>query len=246
MRNALTNRHRVTLSLSFIKRNVFLWLLLLGGGPVCAVKAETYVAGQAGYTLAHAATHVEVIDPGLGAIPPGTTASNLRLNDSLLYGMKVGRYLDSIPWLGVELESFITKPHIPSQHVTYDIPGTGSVAVDEPGATNRLIVVAPNLVARYRVGDVEPYLGVGPGVFILHQKQGASTSSSPFSQSSTRVGLNTQVGVRYRMTERVSVFGEWKFNYVRYHLSGQADVPSFGMNATIQLHHFVFGIGYHF
>lgn len=210
-------------------------------------QAETYLAGQFGYTVAPDVSHVEVVDPGLGAVPPGTTASNLKLNNSPMYGVKVGHYLDAVPWLGAELEGFMTSPHIPSQRVTYQIPGAGAVSVTEPGATNRLVVMAPNLLARHRMGDFEPYVGLGPGVFFLHQKQGSSTAGPvAFSQSSTSIGLNTQVGLRYRLTTHLSVFAEWKFNYLRYHLSGQADVPSFGMNATLRLHHVAFGLGYHF
>jgi hypothetical protein len=42
------------------------------------------------------------------------------------------------------------------------------------------------------------------------------------------------------------MFGEWKYNYGRIDLAGQADVNHFGITALSQLHHFVFGVGYHF
>jgi outer membrane protein W len=119
--------------------------------------------------------------------------------------------------------------------------------VEEGGATNRLIIVSPLLLARYQAGAFEPYVGIGPGLFMLHQQQLTSAASgTDYSQSYTGVGLNTQVGVRYRLTDHLSMFGEWKFNYASLNLSGQADVGHYGINAVATLHHFVFGIAYHF
>lgn len=217
------------------------------GAWFLSAHAETYIAGQVGYTVAQDTTRGRVTDPSLIGLPAGTTVGNLNLNNSSMYGMKLGRYFDSTPWLGVELESFMTTPHTPQQRVTLQAPGVGTVLLDETGATNRLIVVAPNLMARYQAGAFEPYVGIGPGVFFLHQRQESPTSgSTAYSQSSTRVGLNTQVGLRYRMTDHVSLFGEWKYNYVRFNLAGQADGPYAGVSAVANLHHFIFGVGYHF
>jgi outer membrane protein W len=119
--------------------------------------------------------------------------------------------------------------------------------VEEGGATNRLIVVSPLLLARYQAGAFEPYVGVGPGLLLLHQQQLTSAASgTAYSQSYTGIGLNTQVGLRYRLADHVSMFGEWKFNYARLSLPGQADVGHYGINTVATLHHFVFGIAYHF
>ena len=115
------------------------------------------------------------------------------------------------------------------------------------GATNRLIVVSPLLLARYQAGAFEPYVGAGPGLLLLHQNQLTSAAGgTAYSQSYTGIGLNTQVGLRYRLADHVSMFGEWKFNYARLSLPGQADVGHYGINAVATLHNFVFGIAYHF
>ncbi|MDP3092491.1 MAG: OmpW family outer membrane protein [Nitrospira sp.] len=209
--------------------------------------AETYIAGQVGFTLAQDTTRGRVNDPTYSGFPTGTSISNVGLNNSIMYGMKVGHYFGSVPWLGVELEGFVTTPHRPQQRLTLGVPGSGNVTLEEGGATNRFIVVSPVLLARYQAGAFEPYVGVGPGLFMLHQKQLTSAASgTAYSQSYTGIGLNTQVGLRYRLTDHVSMFGEWKFNYARLNLPGQADVNHFGINAIATLHHFVFGVAYHF
>lgn len=221
--------------------------LVVWGFSVMPAQAETYIAGQVGYTMAQDTARGRINDPTYAGLPAGTSVSTVNLNNSLVYGMKVGHYFDSMPWLGIELEGFMTNPNRPQQRLTLGIPGTGNISVEESGATNRVTVVSPNLVLRYQAGALEPYIAVGPGVFFLHQKQLATTLGGlTYSQSHTGFGLNTQVGLRYRLTEDVAVFGEWKFNYARVDLPGQADAGHYGINTLVTLHHFVFGIGYHF
>lgn len=212
-----------------------------------AAQAETYIAGQVGYTLAQDISRGRINDPAYAGLPVGTTVSTVNLNNSLMYGMKIGRYFDSLPWLGVELEGFITNPNRPQQRLTLGVPGTGNVSVDEPGATNRVVVLSPNVLFRYQAGAFEPYIGAGPGVFFLHQKQFPTTPGGlTYSQSNMGYGINTQVGLRYRFNEHLALFGEWKFNYARVDLSGQADADHYGINSLVTLHHFVFGVSYHF
>jgi outer membrane protein W len=228
-----------------------LWLILMVGlawlTSVPAARAETYIAAQAGYTIPRDTARGRATDPENAGLPAGTSVGPVKLDGSPLYGMKLGHYFESVRWLGVELETFVTTPHRPQQHIKLGVPGMGTVHYVEPGATNRLIVLSPLLVARYRAGSLEPYVGVGPGIFWLHQNQAPVTAGGrAYSQSSTGVGLNTQVGLRYRVTDHLSVFAEWKYNYAKINLPGQADAGHFGINAVVNLHHAVFGIAYHF
>lgn len=87
-----------------------------------------------------------------------------------MYGIKLGHYLKSTPWLGIELESFITTPQRSQQRLTLGVPGLGAFQYDEGGATNRLIVASPSLLARYQAGAFKPYVGIGPGIIFLHQQ----------------------------------------------------------------------------
>lgn len=194
-----------------------------------------------GVTLPQSFSNVEVFGPG---IPGGTTLSSLDLHNSVTYGAKLGYFFDSMKWLGVETEVFNTTPHFKQQNATLAVAGAGSAPVSLSGQDVRVLTWAPvNIIARYQAGALEPYVGVGLGVFFARVKDGPSGEAS----STTKPGLNTQVGLRYRITQQVALFGEWKFNHAN--LSFDPSTPTNatgGFKGDYNVHHLVFGVGYHF
>jgi opacity protein-like surface antigen len=202
-------------------------LLLLGS----QARAEMYIAGQVGVTLPQSLSNVEWS-------AGGTTlrGNNLSLQDSIMYGAKLGYYFDSVKWLGLETEVFNTTPNLKQQNLIIGGVNTGTV----PGVDFRVLTWAPvNIVVRYQMGKFEPYAGVGLGVFFSHLSQGGTSSSS------TDIGLNTQLGLRFRVTQNVALFGEWKFNHANI---SHNNAVGTGLNASADynVHHLVFGVGYHF
>jgi opacity protein-like surface antigen len=213
---------------------LFLVMVMCGfvlGQP--AARGETYIAGQAGFVVPNAVSNIEIDDP---AVPPGMKASDLKLKNSIMYGAKVGHYFNSLRWLGVEGEVFNATPHIKQQ----DMSVGGFTAPDQPGANLRVTTLAFNLVARYPGERLQPYAGAGVGLFFAR----VNDKSVNERQTSTAPGLNTQVGLRYLLTQHVSLFGEWKYNYARFSVDPTPNL--LGYNATYTAHHLVFGVGYHF
>ena len=81
------------------------------------------------------------------------------------------------------------------------------------------------------------------GVFFANLKDGASGESS----SSTSVGLNTQLGLRYKVTQNVAVFGEWKYNRANLNFSESSPTQATGgFQGDYSANIFAFGVGYHF
>ena len=113
------------------------------------VQAEVYVAGQFGASIPNSFSNLKS--------DAGQSLSNLNLQDSFVYGAKLGYYSDSIKWLGVETEIFNSTPN-----------------VDQSGATpGRSLRVLNNwspitLVARLPLGFVEPDAGIGMGVYFAN------------------------------------------------------------------------------
>ena len=204
------------------------------------VQAEMYVAGQVGANIPQDLSNVEY---SAGGVTLG--GNDLSLQNSLMYGAKVGYYFDSLKtmqppaWqhfrLGVETEVFNSAPHVKQQDITIE-----GVNIGTAGFTNRTLMWAPLIVVvRYQAGTFEPYAGVGLGVFFSRISDGTDSSSS------TDVGLNTQLGLRYRVNPKLSLFGEWKYNYANINhdnIGGTGLDVSYDYNANI----FAAGVGYHF
>ena len=208
--------------------------------------AESYVAGQLGFTvpsIGKGLTDVEAVD-NTGTFPPGTMFSDLSLKSSLLFGAKVGHYFSQIRWLGIEGEIYNTNPHLKQQPSTLTVPGFGTVAGTTDGNYLRVLTIAPiNFMVRYPGKRVQPYVGVGPGIFLARLKEAQLGESI----SSTTVGLNAMAGLRYLVTRHFAVFGEWKYNYTRMNFDQNLNfIQPFGLKADYHMHHFVFGAAYLF
>jgi opacity protein-like surface antigen len=202
--------------------------LVLFSGPV---QAELYVAGQVGANLPG-----DLSDVQWGAGRATASGNDLSLQTSFVYGGKLGYYFDNLKWLGIETEVFNATPHLNQQNVVVNGVNLGML----PGISNRVLTWAPvNVIVRYQAGKFEPYFGLGLGVFFSH------LSSSGFSSSSTDVGLNMQVGLRYRVTNAIAMFGEWKYNMADISHDNLAGV-GLNLDAQYRAHNFVFGLGYHF
>jgi hypothetical protein len=211
-----------------------------------ATCAETYIAGQFGVTLP------SVLGKGLGEgdltgqfIVPGSRVSAQSLDESILYGGKVGHYFKAVRWLGLEAEVYNTTPHIKQQVTTFSGPSGVAGSAELPGLHLRVLTVAPfNVMFRYHKTRLQPYVGVGPGLFFARIDDPALTSNN--SQSSMGFGLNAQAGVRFYITRRVALFGEGKFNYASFDETPSGFFNLFGFDTDYKMFHASFGVSVHF
>lgn len=195
-----------------------------------------YVAGQMGVSIPNSFSNIE----GVGS-NAGGTISDLSLQKSFMYGAKLGYYFDSMKWLGVETEVFNSTPHVNRQTATLSFGGASATGTLS-GKDVRVLNWAPiNIVVRHQMGQFEPYAGVGMGVFF------ANLTESGESSSSTKVGLNTQLGLRYLVTQNVSLFGEWKYNRASFNFAESSPTQAAGrVKGDYSTNIFAFGVGYHF
>lgn len=202
------------------------------------VQAEMYVAGQVGVSIPNSFSNVEGVGSGAGF-----NVSDLSLQKSVMYGAKLGYYFDSMKWLGVETEVFNSTPHLKQQDATVSFGGASGTGTFS-GQDVRVLNWAPvNIVVRHQMGQFEPYAGIGVGVFFANTTDGASGESS----SSTNVGLNTQLGLRYKVTQNLAVFGEWKYNRASFDFAESSPTQAAGgLKGDYSANFLVFGVGYHF
>lgn len=233
--------------------------------------AETYIAGQFGLTFTSPMKGLSdgeltssslAFPTGTLNIPSGTSVDDQSLKNAFLFGGKIGHYFSRARWFGIEAEVFFNTPHIKQQHITFQTsapttflpsgggpavtvpPGEFSTATPVPGVNFHVLTIAPlNLMFRYPGTRLQPYFGFGPGIFIARIKD-PGISQGDASQTSTKLGLNALIGLRYYFTRNLSMFAEGKFNYVRF--SFEENSNFFGFDATYAPIHTVGGLSMHF
>ena len=213
--------------------------------------SETYVAGFGGSTFGGKLSNIE---GGLGLLSGGNLAGNLA--DAGVYGGKLGHFFgDRMDWLGVEMEAFNTTPHLEQQ---------GPL----PGRHFRVTTLAFNLVGRLKFGcetkterteartegqtryetryerefcRLQPYAGVGLGVFFANLSNNNGNSLS----DNAVPGLNVLGGLRFYFTERIALFGEYKYNWAALNLTNDT-VGGGGVKGDYQINQVVGGLSFHF
>ena len=196
--------------------------------------AEFYIAGQAGYTMPNDLSDVH----STGTLS-GITLSDLDLKESVMYGAKLGYFFPTLKWLGIEAEAFNTTPHIKQQTVTASGLGVTASTLAS-GANFRVLTTALNLIARYPGKTLQPYAGVGLGIFF------ARISDESGSNSDNGVpGLNALAGIRWLITQNLGVFAEYKYTQATFKFDNIANTGT-GIEADYSASHIAGGVSIHF
>jgi opacity protein-like surface antigen len=174
----------------------------------------------------------------------GWSGQHLDLKSSALYGAKLGVF--PWEWIGLEAELFNSVSLSKVQEQSFFSP-TGSfccVRATIPGIGVRATVLAFNAIIRYPGKLLQPYAGIGPGLFFMRGK-------GPFgSDSDTSLGLNALAGLNFRISEQFGVFAEYKYNRVKVQFDNLFDaggvIGPVGFKGTYSSHALVVGLGWHF
>lgn len=207
-------------------------------------QAEWYVAGQGGGTFG-GGFHGLSVSSGPGA---GLGLEDLTLHTSPLYGGKVGYYLDDpgLKWLGFEMEAYSSTQHVEQQGVGIGQGGGNTTSVEvTSGKDVRVTTWSPiAIMFRYPIGSLEPYGGAGLGLYFLHLHDAASNTSA---NSNANMGLIAKAGLRWRMTEHLALFAEWKYNQFDFEV-GNFPIGSVSGNkiGRYESQMAVGGLGWHF
>ncbi len=237
-------------------------VLFLSFPLVSTARAQSYLGVQVGATLPQGLTSIRGDEnlnfpepPGSGDLKRDSSVSDATLDPSVMYGLKLGHYFRQVPWIGLETEAFTATPDAPRQIITIKPPGVAPFQEKQLRLDFRVTTLAFNVVARYPGERWQPYAGVGLGLFfaelhgsgrsgILLNDPDAAGTGPRVSTSSTRPGLNTQMGLRYLLTERWALFGEWKFNHADFEFDRIRSLTN--VSATYDAHHLVVGLSFQF
>jgi opacity protein-like surface antigen len=149
---------------------------------------------------------------------------------SAVWGLRVGRWFEALPWLGVAAEASYFR------------------------ATSDLQVFPLTVLAmvrygflkdeEFKEGRLQPYAGIGGGLFISNID--GTIGFLRASDTSVDIGLDTRVGLAYRFEGNWAAFAEYRFT----HVSPTYDVQPFGgtvpADTTLNTSHFLLGLSYRF
>lgn len=208
---------------------------------------QWYVGGYLGYSYLPPMDW-RVASPSDNSRPLGPVAKNMVYQPGIQGGLKFGRYLDRLPWFGIEVETNLSRNVIPAQ---------GNLVPPLPGAPTRVLggkdyfliwAMQTNFLFRYgffkdkevTFGRLQPYIGIGPGFEVVY---GTTDSAKNFA-------IEGLAGIRYMFNDKLSIFCEYKYSYQFNILYESVHLNKVGPDTNFLIdfphHRFVIGVSYHF
>lgn len=185
--------------------------------------AEWFLDGYVGASLTHKGDFTfEAFD--------AEQERDAEYKSSAVFGVRVGRWLEALPWLGV----------------------AGELSYFRPSADILVFPITALVLARYgflpddefKEGRLHVYGGLGGGLFITHldgflgRFEGSDTSAD--------FGLDTRLGVSYRVESSWAIFAEYRFTHVSPSLRIDAFDTRSTADTTFNTSHFLLGVSYRF
>lgn len=188
-----------------------------------SASAEWFLDGYVGAALTHKG---EFTFEAFGA----ELERDAMYRSSAVFGVRGGKWLEALPWLGVALEASYFRP----------------------SADIQVFPITALVMARYgffpdeefKEGRLHVYGGLGGGLFITNldgfigRFEGSDTSAD--------MGLDTRLGVSYRVESEWALFAEYRFTHVSPSLSIDAFGGRTSADTTFNTSHFLIGLSYRF
>lgn len=178
----------------------------------------------------------------------GPVAKNITFQPGVLGGIKFGRFFDSLPWFGIEVETNFSRNIIRGKQGR-PFPPQPSLPTPVLDGPDYFMVwdLQNSFMFRYgflkdkevTFGRLQPYIGIGPGFEVVYGKF----------DSQKNFAIEALAGVKYMVTQKVGLFLEYKFSY-QFAIEYQDVITSNGNTYTftqdLPHHRFVAGVSYHF
>lgn len=148
-------------------------------------------------------------------------------------GGRVGFWSPSTPWIGCALDVSYFK-------------------LEADGTETKVLPVSALAVLRYPGDKLQPYIGVGAGVFFTDTKVDIQLAgeNENFSDSAIDFGLDTRAGLAWKVFRRFALFGEYRFTYFEAEYNEKISSSGTETNVDIKtknkIHYFLLGLSYRF
>jgi len=183
-------------------RKALVFALALSGVFVCSgtTRAENYMGAYIGAAIPN--------DAGVRDTVTGFNGT-LSFNDGVALGGKLGFWAPTNPYVGAQVDMNV---HFPSANTLTENNITADMSSDMS-----VFSLTANVLLRYPMGNIRPYVGAGGGWFHAHLNDGTVTEpggpTSPiFAEGDDALGWQVLAGVDLPMGPNMSVFGEYKYS----------------------------------
>lgn len=177
---------------------------------------------------------------------------DVAFRDSWMYGGRLGRWFDTVSFLGLAVDVSQFYPNIEAKTVraggtlvgpVLGVPAGASFAqpvrirgteIDVTGVSFDLMLRLPLLTsANFPKGRLQPYVTAGPGLYI---------TTVEFNTDVT-YGAKGAAGLLWQLTRDIAVFGEYRFTHVRLDMESS---PNLRMKSTLDSEHLIAGVSVRF
>ena len=190
------------------------------------------------------------------AIGPGTF-EDVEFDAALSWGGRFGRYFDALPFLGVGVDYFQFSPYIGPQSASFHgciyQDGCGGAGKGGPGSFDVTVhSISVDLMLRLPLlkseeapqGRVQPYLTVGPPLFITTITP-RNTLSFKNQEGDTAItfGFKAGAGVAVQVASNLMLFGEYRFTHVSPDVDlRDANLARTGLGTDLDTHSALIGL----
>ena len=198
----------------------------------------------------------EIDDDGFVFVKRRRARLGTDIDDSAMFGGKIGYWFDFFPFIGAELDIYGFKPDIRVH--SKKLPGSslvGDLVVEETKFDVLVVSIGLNIMGRYPFlkgpnfprGRIQPYIGIGPALFITSIDDQTENEDDNLGETTlTFGGLQALLGGKFFILKKLAVFAEYKYTYFTSDLGGVSENRSLNGTLDINAHHLYAGIAYHF
>jgi opacity protein-like surface antigen len=159
---------------------------------------------------------------------------------SFTIGLRVGTWLENIPWLGFAIDYSIFSANI--DH--------GDVFIS-PVSFLAMVRMQWMKGTEFPKGRLQPHFGIGPALFYSEMSSFSPAPWGPLEKvgdpdTSIDLGLDVRVGLAWSITHNLALFGEYRFSTVEPEFEENVYGMSENMETELTTNHALAGISYRF
>jgi opacity protein-like surface antigen len=177
--------------------------------------------------------------------PAGTNSNaDVSFDTAPSFGIRGGRWFEPLSVLGVGVDASHFEPHRSRQSVAGSPTGIIRERDFKISALSFDLMLRWPLLesAAYPKGQLQPYLALGPAVFVTQTRLGGSRGQSSDDLAASP-GAQASAGALWQIHPLIGVFAEYRFTYFHLHFKSGGVLPS---NTDVATHHLLAGASFRF